>query len=199
MDYIKKNIIKINFILILSSLILLPLFFYINFNFSSQKTYEKTFYTLKSGVPSVSKKIELNRYPIINDVTLNSFLKTSINEIFNYSTIQEDKIEHIKNIEKYFTPLGYRNFKGLISEILTNEEIKGVILNKSVINQGPYLLGVAKILGGDMVWKYVLKTKEIKKGTGGNALTGRRIEVILKEMKFSRNNQGIAIDSIMIR
>ena len=199
MDYIKKNIVKLNFIIILSSILLLPILFYVNFNYSSVKTYEKKFYVLKAKDPSFAKKTNLTNKPIINNVTLNKFIEDSITAIFNYKALEENEEEHLKKIEEYFTTLGYSNFEKVMKKLLRIERDYGVIISKSMIDRGPYLLGTAKIIGGQRLWKYTVSIIEIKKGLGANSRDTKKLEIILKETNFSKNNKGVAIDSIVIK
>lgn len=197
MDYIKKNIIKLNFIILGMFLTLSPILFYINFNFSANQTYKKEYFSLKSGDPSYSMPIILTEKPIINSETLVNYAKKSIVDIFSYNVYQGQK--HKEHIEIYFTNIGYKKFKGVFSDILNKDDSVGVVSKKTIVNEGPYLLGVAKVMGGDRIWKYILNTIEYRQGIGGSEKKYRSIEIVLKEMKFSKNNKGVAIDSMVVK
>ena len=74
-----------------------------------------------------------------------------------------------------------------------------MVLKKTVVTDGPFLLGTAKVLGGQRLWKYVLSTTELQKGLGGSESKRRSVVIILKELKFSKNKKGVAIDSIQVK
>jgi hypothetical protein len=197
MNFIKKNILKLNFILLFIGLFSLPLIYYINFNFSSQYTYQHRYFTVKKSEPSFFKEISLNKNPIINAKTLEIYIKDSVIDIFNYSPKLIN--DHIENINIYFTEIGLNNFRNVIIPISQVEADNGMVLKKTTVTNGPYLLGTAKVLGGERLWKYVLQTTELQKGLGGSDTRRRSIVIVLREIKFSKNKKGVAIDSIEVK
>ena len=197
MNYIKKNILKLNYLLLLLGFIILPIIYYINFNYSSTYTYEKRYFTVKKDDPSFFKEISLNKKPIINSKTLELYIKESVVDIFNYSpTVIND---HLDNVENYFTDVGFESFGETIRYVADIEAERGMVLKKTTATDGPFLLGTAKVLGGQRLWKYVLSTTELQKGLGGSESKRRSIIIILKELKFSKNKKGVAIDSIQVK
>lgn len=197
MNYIKKNILKLNYLLLFLGFIILPVTYYINFNYSSSYTYEKRYFTVKKNEPSFFKEISLNKKPIINSKTLELYIKESIVDIFNYSPKVIDS--HLDYIEDYFTEVGFDQFTETIKYVADIEAERGMVLKKTVVTEGPFLLGTAKVLGGQKLWQYVLSTTELQKGLGGTQSKSRSIVVILKELKFSKNKKGVAIDSIQVK
>ena len=197
MNFIKKNLMKLNFLLLFIGTVVLPLTYYINFNFSSQYTHQLRYFTVKKGDPSFFKEISLNKKPIINSKTLEMYIQDSMVDIFNYSPKLIS--DHLDNIEIYFTDVGFENFSLVISDVAAVEVERGMVLKKTVVTEGPYLLGTAKVLGGERLWKYVLNTVELQKGLGGSESRKRSIIIILREMKFSKNKKGVAIDSIEVK
>ena len=160
MNYIKKNILKLNYLLLLLGFIILPVTYYINFNYSSTYTYEKRYFTVKKNDPSFFKEISLNKKPIINSKTLELYIKESVVDIFNYSpTVIND---HLDNVEDYFTEVGFNSFGETIRYVAEIEAERGMVLKKTVVTDGPFLLGTAKVLGGQRLWKYVLSTTELQ-------------------------------------
>tara|TARA_Y100000588_G_scaffold23752_1_gene23778 strand:- start:9791 stop:10336 length:546 start_codon:yes stop_codon:yes gene_type:complete len=177
--------------------IILPVTYYINFNYSSTYTYEKRYFTVKKNDPSFFKEISLNKKPIINSKTLELYIKESVVDIFNYSpTVIND---HLDNVEDYFTEVGFNSFGETIRYVAEIEAERGMVLKKTVVTDGPFLLGTAKVLGGQRLWKYVLSTTELQKGLGGSESKRRSVVIILKELKFSKNKKGVAIDSIQVK
>ena len=197
MEYIKKNIIKLNFIMIGVFLILSPIIFYYNFNYTSDNTKQKNFILLKSGEPSFQQKTNLLSTPIINSETLIKYTKDSVVDIFSYETYQHK--EHLNKIEKYFTNLGFQNFKSVFNYMIQQDQNTESVVKKTIVVDGPYLLGTGNILGEKRIWKYILQSIELRQGIGGKQRKEKSIEIILKEMKFSKNNKGVAIDSMIVK
>lgn len=197
MNYIKRNIIKLNFIVIGISLILLPILFLFNYNFSSEETYKKDYYILKSGTPEYIDKIYLSKNPIINSETLLNFTKEAVIDIFNYKTHEAN--DHARKIQKYFSDLGYEIFKPELKSMILSDMDTNAVIKKTIVIDGPYLLGTGKLLSGERLWKYVLNTMELRSGLGGTQKKIRSVELILKEIKFSENNKGVAIDSMIVK
>lgn len=197
MNYIKKNILKLNYLLLLLGFIILPITYYINFNYSSNYTYEKRYFTVKKDDPSFFKEISLNKKPIINSKTLELYIKESVVDIFNYSPTVINN--HLNGIEDYFTEVGFNSFSENIRYVADIEAERGMVLKKTTVTEGPFLLGTAKVLGGQRLWKYVLSTTELQKGLGGSESKRRSVIIILKELKFSKNKKGVAIDSIQVK
>ncbi len=197
MNYIKKNILKLNYLLLLLGFIILPITYYINFNYSSNYTYEKRYFTVKKDDPSFFKEISLNKKPIINSKTLELYIKESVVDIFNYSPKVINN--HLNGIEDYFTEVGFNSFSENIKYVADIEAERGMVLKKTTVTEGPFLLGTAKVLGGQRLWKYVLSTTELQKGLGGSESKRRSVIIILKELKFSKNKKGVAIDSIQVK
>ncbi len=191
MNYIKKNILKLNYLLLLLGFIILPITYYINFNYSSNYTYEKRYFTVKKDDPSFFKEISLNKKPIINSKTLELYIKESVVDIFNYSPKVINN--HLNGIEDYFTEVGFNSFSENIKYVADIEAERGMVLKKTTVTDGPFLLGTAKVLGGQRLWKYVLSTTELQKGLGGSESKRRSIIIILKELKFSKNKIGVYI------
>lgn len=197
MEFIKKNLLKLNFLLMFIGMLILPLIYYINFNFSSQYTHQQRYFAVKKDEPSYFKEISLNKKPIINSKTLELYIKESVVDIFNYSP--KVITDHLDKVDIYFTDVGFNSFEGVISNVAAIEAERGMVLKKTVVTNGPYLLGTAKVLGGERLWKYVLNTVELQKGLGGSDSKKRSLVIVLREMKFSRNKKGVAIDSIEVK
>jgi hypothetical protein len=197
MNFIKKNIIKLNFIIIGFSILALPILFYINFNITAELTYEKKFFILQAGKPSFSEEISLQKRPIINSETLSRFSKESVVDIFSHNIHESN--QHIKDMKIYFTDLGYKNFVASYKPVLETDIETETLVRSTFVTKGPYLLGTANILGEGRVWKYVLKVLELREGLGAQQQKNKSIELILKEIKFSKNKKGVAIDSIVVK
>jgi len=197
MEYIKRNIIKVNFFTILSSIIILPIMFFINFNFTANKTYQKSFYALQEGNPSYNQPITLQDKPIINSETLTLFSKMSVVDIFSHAIHESN--EHTKAMSIYFTDLGYKKFVESYKPILESNIETGTVIKTTIVTKGPYLLGTASIIGQGRIWKYILGVVELREGLGGQESKSKTIELVLKEVKFSKNKKGVAIDSLIVK
>ena len=99
----------------------------------------------------------------------------------------------------YFTDLGYKNFVASYKPVLETDIETETLVRSTFVTKGPYLLGTANILGEGRVWKYVLKVLELREGLGAQQQKNKSIELILKEIKFSKNKKGVAIDSIVVK
>lgn len=197
MDFIKKYIIKLNFILLIASVTIIPFISWYNFNFSVEKTYEKKYYLIKEDDFDYIKKISLNNSPIINSETLEKYIVDAVVDIFNYEPrIFEVYLEKNKD---YFSNIGYSNFENTFSEAANIEDSNGVVYKQAIVIDGPYLLGKAKLLSGERIWQYVLKIKDLSQGLEDRDLKTRSVVVILKESNFSKNNKGVTIDSIQVK
>jgi len=197
MEYIKRNIIKVNFFTILSSIIILPIMFFINFNFTANKTYQKSFYALQEGNPPYNQPITLQDKPIINSETLTLFSKMSVVDIFSHAIHESN--EHTKAMSIYFTDLGYKKFVESYKPILESNIETGTVIKTTIVTKGPYLLGTASIIGQGRIWKYILGVVELREGLGGQESKSKTIELVLKEVKFSKNKKGVAIDSLIVK
>lgn len=191
-----KNITKINYFIAIITFILLPIIFIININISAEKTYEKKYYIIKENDPNYFKPITLTKNPIINKNTLSKYIEEITIDLFNYNP--KIKTEYYKKIEQHFTDESLEIYK-LNFDYLSNMEIlNGVEIKKTVILSGPYLIGEGKLITGERVWKYAVRTQELLIGLSNRNYTTRDVNIILKEIPYSKNKKGVAIDSIYL-
>lgn len=191
-----KNITKINYFFSVFALIALPIILIVNINMSSKKTYEKKYYIIKENDVNYFRPINLNSKPIINKVTLSKYIEEVTIDLFNYNP--KIKNEYYKKIESHFTEESFNMYKLNFDYLSSMEIANGAELKKTVILSGPYLVGEGKLITGERVWKYAVRTQELLIGLGQRNYSTRDINIILKEIPYSKNKKGVAIDSIYL-
>jgi len=191
-----KNITKINYFFSVFALIALPLILILNINMSSKKTYEKKYYIIKENDVNYFRPINLNSKPIINKVTLAKYIEEVTIDLFNYNP--KIKNEYYKKIESHFTEESFNMYKLNFDYLSSVEIANGAELKKTVILSGPYLVGEGKLITGERVWKYAVRTQELLIGLGQRNYSTRDVNIILKEIPYSKNKKGVAIDSIYL-
>lgn len=191
-----KNITKINYFFSVFALIALPLILIVNINMSSKKTYEKKYYIIKENDVNYFRPINLNSKPIINKVTLAKYIEEATIDLFNYNP--KIKNEYYEKIESHFTEESFNMYKSNFDYLSSVEIANGAELKKTVILSGPYLVGEGKLITGERVWKYAVRTQELLIGLGQRNYSTRDVNIILKEIPYSKNKKGVAIDSIYL-
>lgn len=191
-----KNITKINYFVSIIMFIVLPITILINVNISAEKTYQKKYYVIKENDLNYFKPIRLNSDPIINKNTLSKYIEEVTIDLFNYNP--KIKNEYFNKIEQHFTNDSFIIYKSNFDYLSSMEILNGVEIKKTVIISGPYLIGEGKLITGERVWKYALRTQELLIGLTDRNYTTRDVNIILKEIPYSKNKKGVAIDSIYL-
>lgn len=191
-----KNITKINYFISILVFFTLPILFLINIYISAEKTYEKKYFIIKENDVNYFKPVKLNSSPIINKNTLSKYVQEVTIDLFNYNP--KIKGEYFDKIEQHFTEDSLELYKSDFNYLSSIEIMNGVELKKSVIIAGPYLIGEGKLITGERVWKYAVRTQELLIGLSQRNYSTRDINIILKEIPYSKNKKGIAIDSIYL-
>ncbi len=191
-----KNITKINYFVSIIMFIVLPITILINVNISAEKTYQKKYYVIKENDLNYFKPIRLNSNPIINKNTLSKYIEEVTIDLFNYNP--KIKNEYFNKIEQHFTNDSFIIYKSNFDYLSSMEILNGVEIKKTVIISGPYLIGEGKLITGERVWKYALRTQELLIGLTDRNYTTRDVNIILKEIPYSKNKKGVAIDSIYL-
>jgi hypothetical protein len=197
MNYISKNIFKILYYLIITSIFLFPLFFYISYNDISKETYQKKYYLVKAKAPQFLIKANMQDQPIINTNSLKAFAKESILKIFNYEvSFAEQKL---KGNKAFFSNVSYSGFKELFLYRANDEEEGGIVIKEAMINDGPYYLGSFEYLN-KKAWKFYMNITETHKGLSGKTeYRDKKIFMIIIEDDFNKNGKGLSIDSLEIK
>lgn len=191
-----KNITKINYFISILICFALPILFLINIYISAEKTYEKKYFIIKENDINYFKPVKLNSSPIINKNTLSKYVEEVTIDLFNYNP--KIKNEYFNKIEQHFTENSFELYKSDFNYLSLREIMNGVELKKSVIIAGPYLIGEGKLITGERVWKYAVRTQELLIGLSQRNYSTRDVNIILKEIPYSKNKKGIAIDSIYL-
>lgn len=191
-----KNITKINYFVSIIMFIVLPITILINVNISAEKTYQKKYYVIKENDLNYFKPIRLNSNPIINKNTLSKYIEEVTIDLFNYNP--KIKNEYFNKIEQHFTNDSFIIYKSNFDYLSSMEILNGVEIKKTVIISGPYLIGEGKLITGERVWKYALRTQELLIGLTDRNYATRDVNIILKEIPYSKNKKGVAIDSIYL-
>jgi hypothetical protein len=198
MDYIKKNMFKVIYIIITISIITLPLFYFIFYNVISHQTYEKKYFVVQDKKPEFIKKIKMQDEPILNSSSLKIFTKEQTIKLFSYK--MHNAIDKLKqNKDLFSNNLSYNAFREMFTYRLENEMNSGFLLKETIVLDGPFLMG-SYTLANKEAWKYYMRIKEMRYGETGEIDTlNRKVFFIISTDDFNKNGKGLSIEAISIK
>jgi hypothetical protein len=178
-------------------LIILSVFFYHAYNYTSIETYQKRFLVVKKGDPDFLENVAVQNHPIINMDSLSDFIKRSVVRIFNYEVAFGR--EALDKNKDFFSPAGFNDFSSMFDFRLQNERDNGVVLKEAAIVEGPFYLGYFTY-ANVQAWQFYVEIMETTTGLDNKPDTRKRdVFIVIRTMDFSKNNKGLAIDSFDIR
>lgn len=189
------KIYKLNMILIIIFSLVIPILFYVNYNSSYHKLYEKKYYLVKEGSPSFIKLIAKDNRPIINLDTIRDFVKKSIINIFTYKTVNAEIVLEENKI--LFKNEEYESFKEIFLYIAQTELENGAIIKEAYVDN-VYYMGKFKFLDNKFYFAGTVRFR-VEGESGKIVFPTKRFKMIVAEDDFEKNKTGLSIESIEIR
>ena len=188
---------RFNYWILIIIALSLPFFLYYYYNYTSEVTYKKNYYIIKSDDLGFIKKLDLQDNPIINDSSIKDFIENSMIGILNYRP--NVAIRNLDNYEIFFSSEAFSSFKTGFEIRIESEINSGVVINEAVITRRPLYVGRYEYYDGSKSYLYYLKVRELKTGeTGKEILKTSEVMLEIVQEDFSENQKGLTIKSISI-